>query len=146
MLDSRNIRKRLKKDERSAKFYPRRLRPFRIIMAEPDTSNYKLELPPEYSSIHPNFHAKLLEPFIENDAEQFPLREPPRPPPLIPEDEQYEVEAILDHKDIGRRRKRKYLVHWVGYGQEEDSWVAEDDIHEDLVADYRRRIEEECIG
>ena len=146
MLNSRNIRKRLKKDEKSTKFYLRRLRPFRIIKAEPDTSNYKLELPPEYSSIHPNFHANLLEPFVNNDAEQFPLREPPRPPPLIPEDEQYKVEAILDHKEVGRGRKRKYLVHWEGYEQDEDSWVTEDDIHEDLIIDYQRRIEGERTG
>lgn len=59
ILDSRNIRKRLKKDEKLAKFYPRRLGPFRIIKAEPDTSNNnKLELPPEYSSIHSKFHVK----------------------------------------------------------------------------------------
>ena len=70
MLDSRNIRKRLKKEGKSAKFYPRRLGPFRIIKAEPETSNYKLELPPEYGSIHPNFHANLLKPFVDNDADQ----------------------------------------------------------------------------
>jgi len=105
-LDSRNIRKRLKKDGKSAKFYPRYLGPFRIINAEPETSNYKLDLPPEYQCIHPNFHANLLEPFIENDAKQFPLREPPRPPPIIPEDKQYEVEEILDHK----------IIRWTGRG------------------------------
>lgn len=139
MLDSKNIRKRLKKDGKSAKFYPRCLGPFRIIKAEPETSNYKLELPSEYQ-IHPNFHAKLLEPFIENDAKQFPLREPPRPPPLIPEDRQYEVERLLDHK-YTRGRGTMYLVRWAGYGQEEDSWEAEGDIHEGLIVDYRRGIE-----
>jgi hypothetical protein len=145
MLDSKNIRKRLKKQKKSAKFYPRYLGPFRIIKVHRETSNYKLELPPEYRSIHSNFHAKLLKPFFENDADQFPLREPPRPPPLIPEDEQYEVEKILDHKESGRGqgRKRMYLVRWAGYGHEDDSWIVEGDIHEDLVAGYRARIDEE---
>ena len=105
MLDSQNIRKRLKMRGRSAKFYPRYLGPFRITKANPATSNYELELPSEYQSIHNKFHAHLLKPFVENDPDQFPLREPPRPQPLIPEDNQYEVEKILDHKDNGQGRR-----------------------------------------
>jgi Chromo (CHRromatin Organisation MOdifier) domain len=145
MLESRNIRKRLKKAGKSAKFYPRYLGPFRILKVERETSNYKLELPSEYGSIHPNFHASLLKPFVENDAAQFPLREPPRPPPLIPEDNQYEVERILEHRDAGRgrRKKREYLLRWEGYGEDSDSWVVREDIHEDLVKEYHRRIEQE---
>ena len=142
MLDSRNIRKRLKKSGKSAKFYPRFLGPFRILKAERETSNYELELPEEYQSIHSKFHANLLKPFIENDDSQFPLREPPRPPPLVPEDSQYEVEEILDHQER-RHGRTKYLVRWVGYGQEDDQWIPAEDIHEDLVKEYRRKIEEE---
>ena len=119
--------------------------PYLITRAFPETSNYTLELPPEFGSIHPNFHANLLKPFIENDAEQFPLREPPRPPPIIPEDNQYIVERILDHKAFGqgRRGQMKYLIRWEGYEQENDSWELEKDIHDGLLADYRRRIEQE---
>ena len=40
MLDCRNLRKRLKKDGKPAKFYPRYLRLFRIIKAKRETSNY----------------------------------------------------------------------------------------------------------
>ena len=72
MLDTKNIRRRLKMKGKSAKFYVRFLGPFRIVKANPDTSNYELDLPLEYQ-IHPNFHAKLLKPFIENDHDQFPL-------------------------------------------------------------------------
>ena len=111
MLNSKNLRKRLKRARKSAKFYPRFVGPFSIVKAEPETSNYKLDLPPEYASVHPNFHARLLKPFIENDTERFPLREPPRPPPVVPEDDQYEVEAILDHREKGRgqMRRKEYL-------------------------------------
>ncbi|KAJ7249543.1 hypothetical protein B0H12DRAFT_1122057 [Mycena haematopus] len=45
------------------------------------------------------------------------------------EDEgEYEIEAILDAKK-GQFEKNKmgYLVKWVGYGHEHNSWVAEDD-------------------
>ena len=134
MLDSRNIRHRIKKNGRSAKFYPRFLGPFKIIKAKRKTSNYTLKLHPavDFESIHPTFHAKLLRRYIPNDAKRYPAREPARPPPLIPEDNQYEVEKIMDYD-----RRRGYLVRWAGYDQSEDSWVSERDIHEDLIRDYR---------
>src|SRR5439155_1285934 len=61
MLDSRNIRHRIKKNSRSAKFYLRYIGFFKIIKAKLDSSNYKLELYPavDFESIHPVFHAKL---------------------------------------------------------------------------------------
>jgi len=134
MLDSRNIRHRLKKNGLSAKFYPRFLGPFKIIKAKPETSNYKLELRPavDFQSIHPTFHVKLLRRYIPNDPKRYPARELARPPPLIPEDNQYEVEKILDH-----HKQRGYLVRWAGYDQSSDSWVKERDIHRDLIKDYK---------
>ena len=95
--------------------------------------------------MHSNFHLNLLKPFVENEEEQFPLWEPPKPPPLISEDNQYTVERLLDYKDKrqGQRKRREYLVSWMGYRQEDDSWVAEEDIHEDLVTEYWARVERE---
>ena len=46
ILNSRNIHRRLKKNGHSVKLYSRFLGPFKIIKAEPRTSNYKLELLP----------------------------------------------------------------------------------------------------
>ena len=133
MLNSRNIRKQLKASGKSAKFYDRFLGPFKIIRAWPETSNYELQLPPEYS-IHSSFHANLLRPYIANDPTHFPAREPPRPPSLIPEDNQYEVEQILEHRR--RHRQTQYKVRWKGYSVEDDSWVAERDIDPALVDKY----------
>ena len=147
MLDSRNIRRRLKTKGRSAKFYPRYLGPFKVIEARPETSNYKLELPPEFGATHPAFHAKLLKPFTPNDEDKFPLREPPRPPPVVPEDNQYIVEKILDHRDQQRGRNkvvRQYQVRWQGYDERDDSWVNEDDINDELIAEYEAEMEKEC--
>ena len=61
LLDSCNIHHRLKRQGRSAKFYPCYLGPFKIIEARPESSNYKLELSPavDFKSIHLVFHAKL---------------------------------------------------------------------------------------
>jgi len=44
-------------------------------------------------------------------------------PPIDVEDEQYAVEAILDHHNVGR--SHQFLVHWEGYSDTEDSWVKE---------------------
>ncbi|MFN7173082.1 MAG: chromo domain-containing protein, partial [Fimbriimonadaceae bacterium] len=51
------------------------------------------------------------------------------------EDEEYEVEAIVDHRD--RADGREYKVRWVGYTARDDSWVRAADIQADrLVQDY----------
>ena len=99
MLDSINIHNRIKKSGCSVKFYSRFFGLFKIIEAKPEPSNYKLELlfAVEFESIHPVFHAKLLQPFIPNDPKKYSARESPRPPPVIPEDNQYEVEKLLDY-------------------------------------------------
>jgi hypothetical protein len=140
MLDSRNIRNRIKRDGRTAKFYDRYLGPFKIIMAKPETSNYKLELLPavDFESIHPMFHARLLKPYVPNDPEEFPEREPPRPGPVIPVDNQYIVERILDERT--RRGRKEYLVNWKGWPTESNEWVDSGDIHEELVVEYRNSI------
>ena len=143
MLDSTNIRRRIKKNGRAAKLFPRYLGPFKIIRSEPKTSNYKLELLPrvDFTSIHPNFHSNLLRPYIPNDPEQFPRREPPRPGPAIPDDPegpQYTVEKLLDHRPP--RNPREYLVRWEGYDESSDQWVHKKDIHRGLIRDYHNSI------
>src|ERR1700731_2412640 len=52
----------------------------------------------------------------------FPSQNPPPPPPAMIEDDhlEYEVEAILDVKKVGRGVK--YLVKWLGYPVEENTW------------------------
>jgi hypothetical protein len=92
----------------------------------------------DFESIHPTFHTKLLRPYIPNDPELFPEREPPRPPPVVPDDQQYEVERITDHRIY--RRQEQYLVHWRGYPDSDDQWVNARDIHRDLISEYRNSI------
>ena len=140
MLDSRNIRRLLKSKNRSDKFFDRFLGPFKIIDTKPEISNYTLELVPavDFESIHPSFHANLLRPFIPNDPEQFPTREPPKPPPTIPEDKQWEVDAILDERT--KYRRKEYLVHWKGYPDEDNMWVKGSDVSTDLIVEYRNSI------
>jgi hypothetical protein len=145
MLDSRNLRRRIKGTGKSAKLFPRFLGPFKVIVARLETSNYQLELLPvaEYSSVYPVFHAKLLRKYVPNDPELFPSREPTRPPPVIPEDDRWEVEEIRDFKD--RRGKKEYLVHWKGYPDSDDSWVKEEDIDGEIVEEYKMKLAQEGI-
>ena len=83
----------------------------------------------------------MLRPFIPNDPVQFPNRELPRPPPIVPEDSQWTVDQIVDHK--GQGRNRKFLVSWKGYPESDNEWVAEADIENSLVDEYFERIQAE---
>jgi hypothetical protein len=143
-LNTKNLRRRIKKRKHSAKLYPRFIGPFPIIKMTPETSTYKLDLPEEYK-FHPVFHARLLKPAVSSDPTQFPNREPPRPGPAFPEDderdEEYEIERILNHRDDNGR---EYLVHWLGWPHSDDSWVKEEDLHApDLLAAYLAELEAE---
>ena len=57
---------------------------------------------------------------------QFPTRPQPhpRPPPAVAADSngdaQFEVERILTQRGTGP--KRQFLVRWLGYPPEEDTW------------------------
>jgi hypothetical protein len=135
-LSTKNLRVKVKRQGKCAKFLDRYVGPFPIIKAQPDTSSYKLELPPNYK-IHPTFHARLLKPAVPNDPEMFPAREPSRPGPAFDDDdEEYEIEKILDHQ-VNARGKRKFLVHWVGWPTSDDQWIEEEDLHApDLLAPY----------
>jgi hypothetical protein len=139
-LESKDLRLRVKKKGRSAKFYRRYVGPFEIVKSEPTTSNYTLKLPPEFR-IHPKVHARQLKLAHENDPELFPGRIHPNPPPIDAENERYSVESILDHRKVGR--SCQFLVHWEGYSDLEDSWVKEKDIDGEIVRAYMEELEKE---
>ena len=107
-LEIKDLRLRIKKKGRSAKFYPHYVDPFEISKTESAISNYTLKLPPEFR-IHPKVHARRPKLVHDNDPELFPGRIPPNPSSIDAEDEQYAVEVILDHHKV--RRSRQFLVH-----------------------------------
>lgn len=95
---------------------------------------YKLKLPKSLK-IHPVFHVSLLQPW-HKDAE-LPTHVDTamyHPPPVVPEDDQYLVETLLD-KRISRGRAQ-YLVRWKGYGPEDDMWRPARDIEQSLIDAY----------
>jgi len=49
--------------------------------------------------------------------------EPTLPPDIINKENEYKVEEIRKYRK--REQKTQYLVHWKGYRDEHDQWIAE---------------------
>ena len=107
--------------------------PFAVVQAVGLVA-YKLDLPANLK-IHDVFHVSLLKPYSWDGRTQ-------PPPPTIYEDgiPEYEVERILDHRDVkrGRTKRREFLVSWQGYGPEHNSWEPEYNLtrSKEAVQDY----------
>jgi len=61
------------------------------------------------------------------------------PPVIINEEKEYEVEEVWKHRTRGWRMQ--YLVHWKGYGNEHDKWIAESGLlhAKQVIEDYWTR-------
>ena len=95
-----------------------------VIEATVGENAYKLKLP-DSVKLHPVFNVSQLRPY-NDPAGKFPGRtSDPSPPVVIDGETEYEVEAILLHKDVrgstGRLR-RQYLVQWKGYSSLDNTW------------------------
>jgi len=66
--------------------------------------------------------------------------EPAPPPDIINEEEEYEVEEIKKHQKKGWGTQ--YLIHWKGYGNEHNQWIAESGLPhaKEVIEDYWARI------
>ena len=115
-LDARNLHLKT-----TRKLMPRRLRPFEIV-EEISPVVYKLKLP-ETWRIHNVFHASLLTPQVVTPEYGIPA-DPPLPE-LVDGESEFEVEGILQHKFVGRKREIWYLVQWCGYSRAESTWEPE---------------------
>ena len=106
----------------SSKLDVRRLGPFPVI-GPVGRSAFRLSLPPSMK-IHPVFHVSLLEPHVANT---FPGRVVPPPLPILVDGlEEFEVHLVVDSKIW--RRKLYYLIEWVGYTNEHNTWVPVGDV------------------
>jgi hypothetical protein len=115
----RNYKHKGKK--RVTKFMPRSNRPYTVVKAFPEKSEYTLRLP-NNSQTFLGFHSNLLKPFVPNDPTLFPDREFTRPGAVVTEDgtEENMIDKIVDAQRRGRGTQ--YLVHWVGY--DHDKWLS----------------------
>src|SRR5712671_1995622 len=120
----------------SNKLTPRRQGPFRIKQIVSPVA-FQLELPTSWR-IHDVFHASLLTAFRESPAHGPNYSRPP--PDLVDEDPEYEVEAIINHRFFGQRRRLQYLIKWKGYPHSDNTWEPSENLHADsLVKAYHRK-------
>jgi hypothetical protein len=113
---------------------PRYIGPFTITEVINPVA-YRLELP-ENMKVHDVFHVSLLEPYSSN-GRVLP------PPPLefingLPE---YNIEEILDCEDKGSQYEKMFLVKWLGYGPEHNTWEPESGLTEDHTKENQYIIE-----
>ena len=101
------------------KFAPKKVGPLEITKIMGPVT-YQLKLPSQWK-IHNVFHASLLSAYRENDFHGPNYPEPP--PDILNEEEEWEVEAIINHKGTGNRRR--YFIRWKGYPSSENTWEPE---------------------
>ena len=116
-LDARNLHLKT-----TRKLTPRRLGPFEIIK-EISPVVYKLRLPSAWR-IHNVFHASLLTPQVVTSKYGVPATPPLLE--LVDGEPEFEVENILRHKCVGRKKELHYLVQWRGYSRAESTWEPEE--------------------
>jgi Integrase zinc binding domain/Chromo (CHRromatin Organisation MOdifier) domain len=99
----------IKTIRRSSKFDCVKLGPF-MIEEVLDYDNYKLKLP-NRMRVHPIFHISLLSKTSNPEDQQNTQ---------AIDDEEYEVQKIVGKRT--RKGRTEYLVQWLGYGDEDNTW------------------------
>jgi hypothetical protein len=69
-------------------------------------------------------YASELSSYRKTDVHGLNFQEPS--PDVIAEEEEYEVEAILAHKGMGKQRH--YLVSWTSYLSASNKWIPEENL------------------
>jgi hypothetical protein len=141
MLDTKYIRPPSHRTKGSHKLRSKYIGPFKIIKIIGKNA-FEIELP-AHMKVHPVINAEYLKPYQES-PERFANREEPPPPPVIdPESQEleYVVDKIVNHK-YTKRRQLRYLTHWKGYADFEDTWQTPESLKglESKVADYWKSI------
>jgi len=147
LLDNRD----LALNRPSRKLSERRSGPF-TILERISTHAYRLDLPPQWKTVHPVFHVSKLEEYHEDpNHPNFPTP----PPDVIEGETEWEVEVVLDAKFVGNGQKLKFLVSWKGWPDSENSWEPEENLEnsQDVLGDFYlkhpsapRRVDGKKIG
>ncbi len=91
---------------------------------------YQIQTPTNWK-IHNIFYVSLSSPYYKTSKHNPNFSQPP--PDLIQGEEEYEVEAILNHCYIGHGKTLQYLIKWKGYPTSENSWKPVKNLHANKV-------------
>jgi hypothetical protein len=98
-----------------AKFLcPKFVGPYRVLTANPETSNYTLELPATLQArcIVPTFHVSLLQPYHATNDSMFPNRVQPEPYDFgTPNNQEWFVDDLTGHCWVNRK-DLEFEVRW----------------------------------
>ena len=132
LLDTRNIP--LQTPNR--KLGTKREGPFEIIEVL-SNKTYRLKLPWKWNKVYPVFNTVLPTKYSEMDEHGPNYHKPP--PDLVEGEEEYKVEAIVNHKKTGRGIQ--YLVTWKRYPSSENTWEPLSNLThaESLLKEYKKR-------
>jgi hypothetical protein len=114
------------------KLLPKWIGPFPVVKVVGNVA-YKLELP-QSMRCHPVFHVSNLQPYRSDGRVQ-----PPPTPLHVSGEYEFEVEQVILHRDVkrGRRYHREFLIKWLGYGPEHNSWEPESSMKcDELITEY----------
>ena len=116
----------------SRKLLPRFVGPFTVTKVVGKHA-YQLELPP-HMRIHSVMHVSLLKPYKAGDRSQ-----PPPKAMMVDEDEEFEVDSILLHRNAGKK-DLEFLVRWRGYDASFDTWEPQRNLAHagDMLMEYWR--------
>jgi hypothetical protein len=133
MLNTKNIRLKV---VGTPKLLPRWVGPFRVSTVISKVA-MRLDLPTLWQ-IHNAFHVSLLKPYARDDRCQ-PLPNPIRFEEGAPV---FEVEKVLNMRVVkrGRKSSTEYLVKWLGFTQEHNTWEPAAHLTgcQEAIADYTK--------
>jgi hypothetical protein len=132
-LSTSNIKLKFKG---SPKLLPRWLGPFKVTKVINPVA-YRIELPSNLK-LHDIFHVSLLKAAHDRPGS---TTVPPPAPEMVDGEWEYEVESILSHRFL-RNNKTEFLVKWLGYGPEHNTWETEANCANcpDKVTEYWDRV------
>jgi hypothetical protein len=99
---------------RAKKLCPKFVGPYRVLTANPKTSNYTLELPAALQAHHivPTFHVSLLRPYHATNDSMFPNRVQPEPYNFgMPNNQEWFINDLTGHHWVNRK-DLKFEVRW----------------------------------
>ena len=84
-------------------------------------------------------HFTVLAPILLLESYKTSGKVQPPPPPILEDDElSFDVERVLTHEVRGSRTRPQkfYLIKWLGYGLEHNSWEPEKNLSSEVLKEY----------